>query len=189
MDTLVIGTALFICASTANAEIYQWYDGDGDGSLWLSNAVVEPYANVREQVLWWAELPFANLHHANLVFANLSYANLWDANLSAADLSYSNLYAANLGSADLAFANFYGANLRSSNIDDANMFYADFSNADLSDMQKWETAFWMAAKYNNNTIFPEGMNPNTFGMIFIEVPTPGIACMFGVAFVLQRRRR
>ena len=57
--------ASLFSVGTASADVYQWYDGDGDGSTWLSNTVVEPYANLSQQTLWWADLPFANLHHAN----------------------------------------------------------------------------------------------------------------------------
>lgn len=183
MNTLLLSTTLAICASSASADIYQWHDGDGDGSLWLSNSYVEPYVELSGQILWWANLPFANLHHATFVYTDLSYANLYGANLSAADMSFANLFESNLGQTDLAFTNFFGANLQSSNIEDANMFYADFSDADLSNIENWETAFWMAARYNDNTIFPIGMDPNDYAMIEIEVPVPGtliIFCLFGV---------
>ena len=36
----------------AFADIYQWSDGDGDGSLWLSDSNVEPGADLSGQVLW-----------------------------------------------------------------------------------------------------------------------------------------
>jgi uncharacterized protein YjbI with pentapeptide repeats len=184
-----IGFILLITASRAGASIYQWFDGDNNGSLWLSNSVVEPYSDLSSEILWWANLETANLNHSNFAFSDLSFAHLYEANLSASDLSYSNLFNANLGSADLAFADFSGADLQFSNIGNANMFYADFSNANLSNVQNWDSSFWLAAKYDANTIFPEGMNPVDYGMSYLEVPSPAIIPTFAMLFCLQRRRR
>ena len=158
----------------ASADVYQWYDGDGDSSTWLSNTVVEPYANLSQQTLWWADLPFANLHHANLILANLSYANLFSANLSAANASYADLHDANLGS---------------SNIGNANLFYADLSDANLLQMENWESAFWLSARYNENTIFPDGMDPHEYGMIELAIPSPATGVLFTCICLTRRRRR
>ena len=189
MQTLIVGTTLFICASSAFPDIYQWYDGDGDGSLWLSDSIVEPYSDLSTQILWWADLQYANLHHADLSFTNFSYTNFDGANLASSDLSYANLFDSNLENTYLAFSLFRGTNLTASNINNANLFNADFSDADLSDVENWDRAFWLAARYTENTIFPIGMNPDDFGMIEIEIPTPGVFCLAGVAFVLFGRRR
>jgi hypothetical protein len=171
---LILGTLCVFIASTAVADIYQWYDGDGDGSLWLSSSIAEPYIDLSNQVLWWADL-----QNANLANANLSHSNLFNSNFINADLEQS----------DLAFTNFYGANLQSVNMDNANVFYADFSNANLTEIENWDSAFWLAAKYTEATLFPDGMNPTTFGMTLVEVPAPGILSAFGIGFALHRRRR
>ena len=188
MKTLVITTAILVSTTSSSADIYQWYDGDGDGSLWLSDSLSEPYADLSTQTLWWANLPLANLHHAALMFTNFSFADLGGANLSLADLSYANLSEANLENTDFAYTSFFGANLDSSNIQDANMFHADFSDADLSNLENWESAFWLAARYNDNTIFPVGMDPNNFAMIEVEVPAPGTFLLIGAACFRSRRR-
>ena len=180
-----------VCATTAVcvADIWQWTDGDGDGSLWLSNSYAEPYANLSNQTLWWADLPYANLHHANLEDTDFSYANLSNTNLKIANLSYANLFEAELENSIMAYASFFGANLESANIVGANMFYADFSNANLYGLENWETAFWIAARYNANTIFPEGMNPDDYAMIELEVPTPSVFSLLLLASVVTRRKR
>ncbi len=171
------------------ADIWQWTDGDNDGSLWLSNSLVEPYADLSNQTLWWADLPYANLHHANLENTDFSFANLFGANLKIANLSYANLFEAELGDSILAYASFFGANLESANIADANMFYADFSDANLYGLENWETAFWLAARYNANTIFPEGMNPDDYAMIELEIPAPAAFTILILAGSATRRRR
>ena len=181
--------ASLFSVGTASADVYQWYDGDGDGSTWLSNSVVEPYADLSQQTLWWADLPFANLQHANLILANLSYANLFSANLSAANASYADLHGANLENTDLAYTVFVGANLGSSNIGNANLFYADLSDANLLQIENWESAFWLTARYNENTIFPDGMDPHEYGMIELAIPSPATSVLFTSICFTRRRRR
>ena len=170
----IAGLIFAASASSANADIYQWYDGDGDGSLWLSASSAEPYSNINRQVLWWAELQNANLAYANLSAANLSHANLYEANLE---------------NADLAFTILVGANLQSTNFLNANLFYANVADANLTDMDNWDSAFWLAARYNENTIFPSGMNPEQFGMIELGVPAPSALTLLGLSFFYSRRRR
>jgi hypothetical protein len=171
---LIAGLLFAVFACGAHADIYQWHDGDGDGSLWLSDSKAQPHSNISRQVLWWA---------------NLENANLDSANLSASNLSYANLNHANLENADLAFTLFVGADLQVTNIDNANLFYADVSYANLTGMQNWESAFWLAARYNENTLFPIGMNPDSFGMINLSVPNSGALAVFGISVVFTIRRR
>ena len=177
----------FAFSCTANGDIYQWADGDNDGSIWLSSSIPEPFSDLSGQVLWWAELPNASLHHANASFANFSYANLSGANLSAANLSHANLFDANLENTDLAFTNFFGADLQFSNLNNANMFHADFSGADLSNIQNWDSAFWMAAKYNSDTIFPNGMDPNRLLMIEVAIPAPASLLLLSAGLLIGRK--
>ena len=171
------------------ADIWQWMDGDMNGSLWLTESVAEPYTDLNDQVLWWADLPYANLHHASLVNTDLSFANLIGANFRVANLSYANLSYANLENSVLAYANLFGANLNSADLGDANMFYADFSDANLSNIDNWESGFWLAARYNANTIFPDGMDPDNFAMIELEIPEPTTGLLFASFFMFSRRRR
>jgi len=187
LKTTVLFTGAILVATYANADIYQWHDGDADGSLWLHSSTVEPYLDLSGETLWWADLSFANLHHSNFSFTNLSYAALSNANLKVANLSYANLYDAMLNESALAYSSFVGANLDSADITNANLFHADFSDANLSNVENWESAFWIAARYNNGTIFPDGMNPDDYAMI--EVPVPSILYIAGITFSFCKQRR
>lgn len=181
---------LSVCAtSSALAEISQWVDGDNDGSLWLSDTVVEPFADLSFQTLWWADLPSANLHHANFMYTNLSFANLVGANIKVSDLSYVNLFGANLEGSFIGFSTLHGADLRSTDIGKANLFYVDITDADMTGMQNWESAQWMAARYNDNTIFPEGMYPENYAMFYMEVPSPAVFSLLLFASAVTRRKR
>ena len=81
-------------ASVAVADIVQYEDGDGNGSLWLTDLDAVPGADLSHLLLWWADLNGANLQGADLSESNLSYASLTSANL----------LGANLHGADLTFA-------------------------------------------------------------------------------------
>lgn len=173
MKHAIFISILFVSAAV-HAEIYQWHDGDADGSLWLSDSKAQPHSNISRQVLWWA-----NLENVNLVSANLSASNL----------SFAKLNYANLENADLAFTIFIGADLQGSNINNANLFYADVSYANLTGMENWQSAFWLAARYNENTLFPSGMNPDSYGMINLTVPNPSAISVFGITALIPVRRR
>ena len=43
----------------------------------------------------------------------------------------------------------------------------------------WQTATWTGATYNDETIFPDGMNPEKFGMIYDDTPVEidGACCV------------
>ena len=174
-------------SSSSAAEILQWYDGDNNGSLWLSDSTIEPYADLSGQTLWWADLDWANLHHSNLQEANLMYAHLIGANLAHSSLNSVNFYGAILSEANLSFTNLSYANLRFTDVFAANLFSADLTDANLTGMYNWDQAFWLRAFYNQNTIFPTGMDPESFGMILI--PAPATLALLSVAVFATRRRR
>ena len=178
-----------ILTTTAQAEINQWHDGDGNGSLWLSDAVTSPYIALPGELLWWADLEGTNIHHANFSFTNLAYANISYANVPSSDFSFANLNASNLEYSSFAYSSFRGSIMTSANIDNANLFGADFSDADLSDLEHWDNAFWIAAMYSSNTIFPDGMDPQALSMVEIETPTPGVLYISCIALFLRKRRQ
>ncbi len=94
-----------------------------------------------------------NLSNANLIMANLSGANLSGANLTGA-----NLAGANLTNADLTYANLYNADLTGANLSGANLSDANLTGAKLT------YANLTGARYNNDTKFPNGFNPDDHGM-------------------------
>ena len=100
--------------------------------------------------------PFINLRGANLDAgleeADLRGANLRGANLQVAYLRGANLLGANLLDAYLRFASLEGADLRGANLRGANLEWAGLRGA----------------VYNDDTLFPEGFNPQQRGMLRVN---------------------
>ncbi len=124
MKTQYAPLLALLIAATTTADIYQYEDCDGNGTLLLTELDAEPGVDLSELYLGCA-----NLNHANLRYAYMPHANLTNANL-------------------------YGA-------------------------QSWQSAHWHGATYNDATIFPEGMNPEKFGMIYDDTAdvTEGACCV------------
>jgi len=178
----------FLISFSVHADIYQWYDWDGDGSKWLSDSTVEPNADLSGQLLWWANLSDATLVHANFQNTNLDFSTLARASLSQANFTGASLHGVNFTDADLTNADLTTTDLRFANVKDANLFHANMSNANLSNLRNWEDAMWLAALYNANTIFPEGMHPEELAMIELQVPAPAVGFVFLYVFIKPRRR-
>ena len=79
-------------------------------------------------------------------------ADLQDIDLSEADLSWADLREANLAGADLSEAHLYGVDLRG-----ASLREADLRSANLS-----------GARYDANTQWPEGFDPEAAGAEMVE---------------------
>ncbi|MAW41352.1 MAG: hypothetical protein CMJ30_02925, partial [Phycisphaerae bacterium] len=99
-STLVSSVALAV-ASVSHADIFQYEDCDGDGSLLLTELDAEAFVDLSGLYLGCADLPNANLEFSNLSEANLSGADLSGADLTGADLRNADLTNANLSGADL----------------------------------------------------------------------------------------
>ena len=186
-SNFVIFAIIACVTSSSAAAIIQWYDGDVNGSVWLSDSTIEPYADLSGQTLWWADLDWANLHHSNLEEANLMYAHLIGANLAHSNLGLVNFYGAVLSESNLSFTNLSYADLSNTNVFGTNIFQADLTYANVTNIDNWEQAFWLGATYNQSTIFPTGMNPESFGMILI--PAPATLALVSIAVFAIRRRR
>ena len=169
---LCIALTGLVIAATATADIYQYDDCDGNGTLLLTELDAEPGVDLSGLYLGCADLNGADLYvadltHAYLANADLTYANLPHATLTGANLNNANLYVATL----------YGADLH-----DANLAYANLYGA-----QGWQSAHWHGATYNDATIFPEGMNPEKFGMIYDDTAdvTEGACCVTSGCDVME----
>ena len=125
-SALVSSVALAF-ASVSQADIFQFIDCDGNGSLLLTELDAEPFVDLSGLYLECADLRFADLSDADLTGANLS-----DADLRGADLSNADLTNANLSFTILFFAILSGANLSGADLSEANLFEADLTNANLS---------------------------------------------------------
>jgi uncharacterized protein YjbI with pentapeptide repeats len=127
-------------------------------------------SNLKRSILTGVSLRSACLRNAILLGANLSGADLTGADLYKAFLKEANLKGAFLENASLNEAYLYEANLKETilvgaNLSGADLSYANLNEADLSIIKKWQDATWTDAKYDKNTKFPEGMNPQKLGMI------------------------
>jgi uncharacterized protein YjbI with pentapeptide repeats len=135
-----------------------------------------------------ASLTLANLSAANLSDAHLSGAMLQGAYLGYANLSGASLQSANLHGANLGYANLHGANLRDAFFDRANLDGANLSNADLrgtvlsgaklrganlrgADLRGTDLtagADLHGARYDSQTQWPDGFEPEAAGAILDE---------------------
>ena len=131
-STLVSSVALAV-ASVSHADIFQYTDCDGNGSLLLTELDAEPFVDLSGLYLGCADLSFADLSAADLSGAFLRFADLTNANLFGANLSGANLSGADLTNAGLYEANLTYANLSGADLTNAALGYANLSGADLSD--------------------------------------------------------
>ena len=181
-SALVSSVALAV-ASVSHADIFQYEDCDGNGSLLLTELDAEPFgdlsglylgcadmfiadlsgADLSGAHLSGADLRFADLTGADLTNAWLSGAFLTGADLKNADLSGAFLGAANLSGADLTDANLTGADLRSADLIDANLTVADLRNANLRNSDLTNANLTGADLYGADLTNADLTNANLFG--------------------------
>ena len=139
-------------------------------------------ANLESSNMWCAELKTASLRGANLRFVDLRNAQLESADLRSVRLESSDLRNANLNhinarNANLESSNMWCAELKTASLRGANLRFVDLRNAQLesadlrnANLEHAEVggAIFVNAKYNCNTIFPEGFVPGDHGMILID---------------------
>ena len=193
---------------SAVADIYQWYDGDGDGSLWLSSANAEPNADLYSDTLWWADLAGTDLSYSVLAYSNFQYADASGAVFLGASAGYSDWSFANLSNVQFGWVSgssflevsFYGANLQFANfgIGGNNFEHADMRNADLRGANMWYMEEWYinyeGAMYDESTVIPEqwlgrGWTPESQGMVYLPIPAPATLALLSLAALTTRRRR
>jgi uncharacterized protein YjbI with pentapeptide repeats len=134
----------------------------GTLDVYADSVKILNWADLRQADLSGTDLSKADLSGANLYRADLSGANLYRADLRQANLSDAHLSGAYLPEADLCQANLLDADLRQANLLDADLREADLTWADLSE------ANLIGAKYNNDTIWPDGFDPQAHGAIKVE---------------------
>ena len=119
--------------------------------------------------LSYACLEGANLIGAHLEGANLRGAHLEDAKLVLAHLEGADLSETHLERADLRGAHLEGANLRGAHLEEANLAYtylqgAFLRNAWFNKTDLWDKKLLNRAKYDNETKFPDWLDPDEHGM-------------------------
>jgi len=113
-----------------------------------------------------ANLRGADLDGANLRGADLEGADLRGAHLREADLRGADLGAANLREADLEGADLRGADLREADLRGADLGAANLREADL------RGAKLRVALSGWDTVWPEGFEPSTAGVVVYPVRGP-----------------
>ena len=96
--------------------------------------------------------------------ANLAGADFAEFDLIGLDLSQTDLHGTNLVAADLSWANLSGANLTGANLTGTQLFEADLRAANLTDAEL-AGASLAGARYNRETRWPAGFDPQTAGAL------------------------
>jgi len=109
----------------------------------------------------------ANLRSAYIRNASMKVSRLLCAKMEFVDARNVNLESSNMWCAELKSASLRGANLKSADLRNAQLESADLRNANLEHV-KVSGAIFIDAKYNCDTIFPEGFVPGEHGMILID---------------------
>ena len=117
-----------------------------------------------------ADLSQADLRGVSVRMCDFRDANLESANLRDTDFAWADLAGVNLGNAYMFKANLYdtdltGANLEDADLTEAYMIEADLTGADL------ERVKLTGARYDGNTKWPEGFDPDQAGAIYLETET------------------
>jgi len=197
-----ITTAILSLAIVAPsfADIYQYEDCDGNGTLLLTELNAEPGVSLSGMYLGCADLFSADLDNANLTDAdlrnadlseaNLNFALFINANLPEADLTDADLRNADLSEANLNFANFINANLSNANLAGAKLTFAKFQTANLQGTNlggalDWATVTWTNATWSQSTIFPTGMNPNNYAMIYVPLASGSCCVTSGCSLIVE----
>ena len=126
-------------------------------------------ANLDNAALKGLDLKSVQLAGAFLVESNLQGTSLMGANLHKARLQRANLQWTDLRYADLQEAHFEGANLKAADLSHANLELTHLARtilcgADLSNVDLNRTTL-KGARYDENTRFPEGFDPEERGLI------------------------
>ena len=154
-------------------------------------------ANLQKAILQWSNLQEADLQgvqlqEANLQEADLQYTLLKKSNLQGAQLQDAKLQGVNLQKAQLQYTKLQGANLQKAQLQKAELQEADLTGpylqkphlkgADLQGAQLQEAdlqstnleradvkgADFQGAKYNSQTKFPSGFDPEEHAMINMD---------------------
>ncbi len=145
-------------------------------------------AYLEEAYLFGAHLERAYLTEAKLERANLRWAHLEGANLRGAYLEWAYLIETHLEGADLEEAHMEGVNLIRAHMEEAHLEGADLikahlnktclEGADLSwtylmgaklkEVMYDDKTIWTEAKYNKDTLWPEGFDPEAAGAVLVE---------------------
>ncbi len=110
-----------------------------------------------------------SLGHAILVYSNFAEASLENSNCFSTDFSYADLRNCSFRNASLIRTIFYHADMRGVDFSGGNNAApADLSDADLRQIIYDRTTKFSGAFYSSRTYFPEGFEPQKYGMKIVD---------------------
>jgi hypothetical protein len=102
----------------------------------------------------------SDLSNADLSDMDMSGSNMPGSNMSGSNMSGSNMSGSNMSGSDMSGSDMSGSDMSGSNMSGADLSGADLSGADLSGANL-SGAGGKGVKWDENTIWPEGFNPDT----------------------------
>ena len=131
------------------------------------------YAHLEGASLAFAHLEGASLAFARLEGASLTGAHLEGASLTGAHLEGTSLAGAHLEGADLAGAHLEGTSLAFAHLEGADLTFAQIQGVDLRNVVFDQIALLDKnlldrAEYDNETVFPDWLNPKQYGMQLVD---------------------
>ena len=165
----------FALRAVAELKAHQWTIDGSLQAIDLSKANLRG-AQLQQADLAGATLTGADLSEADLLGANLAQTNLWGSCLTRANLREANLSGANLQEVDLTRAWLLGTDLSETNLRKANLAGAILENVSRANLSKVinpveanirerHSINLQGAKYDQDTIWPEGFDPVEAGAV------------------------
>jgi uncharacterized protein YjbI with pentapeptide repeats len=177
--------------------------GDDDTSFQWSDASYAQFqgaelaGNFSHNIFVGAIFNYAGLHNAHFDGSNFESANFSRAySLRGTRFTNSNFtnaifasasFGKNSSAGEYEFTDFSGSIFNGTRFQHSDFKHAKFLGSDFTGSLNWSTANWTGAKYNDNTIFAEGMDPNALGMV--HVPAPSVLALLGITGLYGSRRR
>jgi hypothetical protein len=107
-----------------------------------------------------SNMPGSNMSGSNMSGSNMSGSDMSGSNMSGSDMSGSDMSGSDMSGSDMSGSNMSGSDMSGSNMSGADLSGADLSGADLSGADL-SGAGGKGVKWDENTIWPEGFNPDT----------------------------
>lgn len=168
--------------SGANLGDVKIYNSNLEGSYLgnlenLSSNIDFKNVNLKNANLKNVKFDGADMENTNFQGAILNGASFWNGNFKNSDftstdmkntiVSKANFEGANFSDADLSVIIFSNTILENANLTNANLEHCYFKNANLKGANLKDAKF-RETIYNRNTIFPDGFDPEKFGLLKAE---------------------
>lgn len=178
-DNINLKNTNFSGANLGDVKIYNSnLEGSYLGNLEnLSSNIDFKNVNLKNANLKNVKFDGADMENTNFQGAILNGASFWNGNFKNSDftsadmknaiVSKANFEGANFSDADLSVIIFNNTILENANLTNANLEHCYFKNANLKGANLKDAKF-RETIYNRNTIFPDGFDPEKFGLLKAE---------------------